>query len=217
MQDERRVDAVIFDLDGTLSDTMPILMQGIKDVAEEITGRRVAPEDVISRYGPPDPVVLAELIGADALTTEQEARYRTHVRELATSVRPLPGIIEMLSKFRAAGVRTGVYSARGTVYAQIITKELGLAPHLDLVWGGDAVDEYKPHPDGIVKMLAQFGVQPEAAAYVGDSANDLVAAAAAGVTGVLVLWSSTPQPKLQERADLVVHAARELERWVLGD
>lgn len=211
------IQAAIFDLDGTLADTMPILLQGLKDVVEDITGQPVAEQDVLDRYGPPDHEVLADLIGTDELSAEHDARYRKHVRKLTAGVPRIPGVENMLVQFREAGVRTAVYSARGTEYARIIVDELGLAPHLDEVWGGDMAARVKPAPDGITRMLDEFGVEPHRAAYVGDSENDLLAASAAGVTGVLVLWSSTPQPHLRTQADLVVHTAAELVDWVLGD
>lgn len=211
-----RIDAAIFDLDGTLGDTMPILMQGLKDVTEEITGTPLTEADVVDRYGPPDHEVLADLLDEHPLSAEHEARYRQHVRHLASRVTPLPGMVEMLAEMQAAGVRTGVYSARGTAYAQIITAELGLAPHLDEVWGGDRVGRFKPDPAGILELLSHFDISTDNAIYVGDSVNDLLAADAAGVPGILVLWSSTPQPHLREQADVVVSTPAELLALVLG-
>ncbi len=208
--------AVIFDLDGTIGDTMPILMQGLKDVAEAITGRQFTPEDVVDRYGPPDQDVLAQLIGVSRLSAAHEAQYRSHVRKLAAAVPPIEGMSEMLMSFHRADVQLGVYSARGRAYASEIVQALGVAHFMDDIMGGDDVEQVKPHPEGITKMLAAFDVEPERAAYVGDSDNDLVAARAAGVTSVLALWSSTPQPHLRDRADLVVSHTSELMDWVLG-
>jgi HAD superfamily hydrolase (TIGR01509 family) len=183
------MDAVLFDWDGTLSDSRAALLASWHESTEAVLGRRypadVAEEDVVfTQSGMSIWPVLArdEEQSAQLAEVFQEA-YERHSRTL----RAFPGIVEMLVALRAAGISTAVVTSKGRRRFEPDAERVGLAAEIDVaVCAGEAAP--KPDPEGVLEALRRLGVQPERAAMVGDTVVDMAAARAAGVLAVGVSW-----------------------------
>ena len=118
---------------------------------------------------------------------------------------PLALVTQKARAFQIEGVATGV---------SVELEELGLTDFFPVVVGIDDVQETKPHPEGILKALAYFGVQPEHALMIGDTGTDIEAARAAGCWSCLATWGVPEGASRAERAnaDLVVGTPGELLR-----
>ncbi len=118
---------------------------------------------------------------------------------------PLALMTQKARSFQIEGVAAGV---------SVELEELGLTGLFPVVVGIDDVQKTKLHPEGILKALAYFGVQPEHALMIGDTATDIEAARAAGYWSCLAMWGVPDGAGRAERAnaDLVVDAPGELLR-----
>jgi HAD superfamily hydrolase (TIGR01509 family) len=196
-----RPEAVIFDLDGTLVDT--------------VATRIRAWLSVFAEYGiPADAALVAPLIGADGRwlahhvgmlggRAVDEARAEQIDRQagaiygaLNTDPRPLPGVPEALAALETAGVPWAI--ATSSRRAQVATSiaALGLA-RPPLVVDGTHVAHAKPAPDLLLLAARELGVAPEDAWYVGDSTWDMQAAAAAGMHPVGVTTGAASLAELR--------------------
>lgn len=211
-----QADTVIFDMDGTLTDSMEFLAEGIRAVASQLAGRQFSAADAAALFGPPDFDVIAAMLGRP-LTVAEEQVYLDHLRaQTLTAVPPIEGVPQMLARLQAAGIRLGVYTARAIQPATVIMAEMGLAEYFPAVVAGDLVAEPKPAPDGLIVAMQQLGADPARTIYVGDTLHDLQVAAAAGVRSALVLWASKPRRHLIGQADEHFEDVASFTDWVLG-
>ena len=191
-----RYGAVIFDLDGTLANTFPTVVRIFNRLMENRTGRVWTLEELIPYFGPPETIMFRSLF-PEATDYEAIARefYRLS-REDGEGIRPFPGIERRIRQWREAGIKLGVYSGASTLAARIRVEHAGLLDLFDAVLGGDEVAHYKPHPEGIFKLLDLFQIAPPATLYVGDMVADIKAGREAGVTTVAVTWGAGKREEL---------------------
>ena len=209
---------VILDLDGTLIDSAPDLRAAANRTLAA-AGRPALDLPTVTRFIGDGVRKLVERAFAatgaaldeaalDRATAEFTARY-----EAAASVltRPYPGVPETLARLRGAGIRLAVCTNKPTPAAGLVLRELGLAPLIDAVSGGDAVARRKPHPDHVHDALARLGGVPEAAAMVGDSEPDITAGKAAGLATVAVAYGYARVAPRALGADRLIDRFADLE------
>jgi len=186
-----RYDLVIFDLDGTVLDTLSDLVDATNatlaarglptHTREEV--RRMIGNGVTNQFrrAMPDGTPEAE---REAAIAEYKAIY---AKNLNVHTLPYSGMPELLRDLRGAGVRTAVNTNKMADAAQTLC-----AAHydglLDALLGERAGMPKKPSPEGALRLMARFGVPPERTLYVGDSDTDLMTAANAGIDGAWVSW-----------------------------
>jgi HAD superfamily hydrolase (TIGR01509 family) len=186
----RRPAAVIFDLDGTLVDTVPARIAGWAEVLAE-HGIAVAPGQLEPTIGMDGRALARRVAGADGRTlTDAEAeevdrrageRFDDHNRQ----PRALPGVSDALARLDAAGVTWAIATSSRAEQVAVSVGALGL-PHPPRVVDGSRVAHAKPEPDLLLLAASELGVEPADAWYVGDSTWDMRAAVAAGMTPIAV-------------------------------
>ncbi len=189
------VDAVLFDLDGTLLDTARDLVRALHVVCDE-EGRTRPDAKLASRYVSHGAVGLVRLAfpDTDESTTERlRARLvNVYERDLVQATVPYPGVIELLDCLQDSAIRWGIVTNKLRYLAAPIIEHFGLHRHCATLVGGDTAARNKPHPDPILFGLQEMGVAPSAAIYVGDAHKDIVAGRAAGARTVGVTWGYVP-------------------------
>lgn len=186
--------AVVFDMDGTLIDSLDCITLAYQTAVTRIGARAPSTEELVNVFplGPPR-VILSHFLGR-ASTTDDERTYLTALREGCPSVHVYDGIQQALSELRACDVRLAVFTGASSAAAHVLLDAKDLSRHFGEIVGGDEVTRAKPHPDGILLALDKLGVEPSNAAYVGDSPLDLQAAAAAGTCPISAAWGHSFQP-----------------------
>lgn len=184
--------AVIFDLDGTLVDSVPDIHAA---VAAFLTERGHAPLDlatVTSFVGSGVPVLLERVLRAVGEPHDAAAVAAVEPRFLAiygaepTALsRLFPGVTEALAELAAAGYRLGVCTNKPAGPTQQVLADFGLDGCFAAVVGGDSLPQRKPDPAPLRRVAELLGVELAAVAYVGDSEVDAATAAAAGVPFLL--------------------------------
>jgi len=192
----REIKALIFDLDGTLADTFPIIVSAWNAAVREPMGREYAAEEVISRFGVPDRAMLERELPHTELDQALEIYYR-HYEDEHDIVKPFQGITELLHELRQRGVPLGVMTGKGRHTAAITTAKLGWTELFGSIVTGEDVVGQKPEPDGPLLAAQQLGIESEYCAYIGDSPADIGAGKAAGMLDIVAGWDTIYTEKLQ--------------------
>ena len=204
-----RKQLVIFDLDGTLLDTLDDLADAVNWALKQEQLPRRTREEVRAFVGNGIRNLIERAVpaGTEAAQTDRvfagfKARYAGHC---ADKTRPYPGILELLARLRAEGIRTAVVSNKADFAVQTLCRDYfpGL---VDCAVGERAGIPKKPAPGSVQEVLRALKISREQAVYVGDSEVDVVTARNAGMDGILVLWGFRDRQTL-ERAGAKTFAA----------
>jgi 2-phosphoglycolate phosphatase len=181
------VRAIIFDLDGTLADTFPLIVSAWNAAVGPHTGRQYSPQEVIERFGIPDPQMIRRELAGSAGEQAIET-YHAHYADRHGIVAPFEGINEMLAELRRRKIPLGLMTGKGRRSARITLEALGWAEVFDAVVTGEDIERQKPDPDGPLAAAQMLDVPPVQCAFVGDSPADIGAANNAGMLCVAAAW-----------------------------
>jgi HAD superfamily hydrolase (TIGR01549 family) len=208
--------AVVFDLDGTLVDTMTSAPQAYVDTIRSLGGPDVSPSEVVAIWHiGPTQVVLEHFLGRPVSPDDTE-RFHHHFAGVVATVQPYPGVVGMVDALDRCGHRLGVFTTATRRAAATILTASGLAGYFPVVVGGDDVSRPKPAPDGLELSCLRLGTGVADTVYVGDTAVDLQCADAANASGIHAAWGSlkdtTPMPeRIARRPHDVVRLVSQLQ------
>ncbi len=205
--------AVIFDLDGTLGDTLPVCYAAFRETFEQFLGRSYADQEIAAMFGPSEEGVFQRMV-PDRWEACMEAFLAAYERVHAEHARAFPGLEAALRLLKERGLALGIVTGKGPRSAAISLRHLGLAGYFDAVEAGHAGGGSKP--EAIRKVLDGWGIGPEDAIYIGDLTYDINAARKAGVTPLGAAWSPTANAeRLEAAAPLAVFRSVEsFARWI---
>ena len=186
-----RIRAVIWDLDGTLLDTLDDLAASVNAALAQNGLPQRTREEVRAFVGNGVRLLVARCLPEgerderfDAVHDAFVRHYGAHSRDCT---RPYDGILELLDALTERGVRHAIVSNK----IDFAVRELSRAyfgERMRVAVGDDPSRRRKPAPDSVLEAMRQMGVGPEETAYVGDSDVDVQTARNAGVTGIAVSW-----------------------------
>jgi pyrophosphatase PpaX len=198
------VDAVLFDLDGTLVDTIPLILAcydhtlGVhlpgfepgRDVLVSNLGRSL--DDILFDYA-----VAGGAAEPAALSRTMLRTYRSFQREaLARLIRPYDGMREALEGLRGRGLTLGVVTSKVEWAARECYEYYGLGEFLSIQVFHDDTERHKPDPEPLLLAASKGGLAADRCVYVGDSIHDMAAGRAAGMKTIGVLWGPSPREEL---------------------
>ena len=184
---------LIFDLDGTLIDTVPDLANALNEVLREHGHAPFTRREVQGMVGDGIPALVTRGFaarGADAAeATEALPRFLALYEANAANLsRPYPGVRETLMALRHQGYRTAVCTNKAERATIAVLRGLDLFELFDGIAGGDHFPVRKPDPGHLLGLIAELGARPERAAMIGDNENDAAAAHAAGLPLILMRY-----------------------------
>lgn len=179
---------MLFDLDGTLTDSAPGIVASFRHALEHI-GEPVPEGDLVSRLvGPPMPHTFASMGLGERAEAALEA-YRAEYTARGWSMNaPFDGIPELLIDLQTAGVRLAVATSKAEPAARRILTHFGLDRHFEVIAGASPDGTRALKADVVAHALAQLQPLPEAVLMVGDRSHDVEGAAAHGIDTVVVGW-----------------------------
>lgn len=202
----------VFDFDGTLVDSEACIRQSI---ARALVDHGVPGADIRKEWiGLPLSTIIRSACGSidDARLASVIAAYRAHYADLDRDLTfAFPGVLDTLHDLAASGIRLAIATNKHSRPARATLDRLGVTALFEAIVGAEAVANPKPHPDLILRVLADTGVPADAAVMVGDATVDLQMAHAAGVAGCAVAWGNHPLDDLLAcRPRHVAHTAADL-------
>jgi pyrophosphatase PpaX len=205
-----RFPVVLFDLDGTVVDSGPIILASMRHATRTVLGREIPDEALMAAVGGPGLEAQMRELGGDENLERLITVYRAHNEPLHDGLETFFGMDDVLLALKGEGRKLGLVSAkrRSTVELAFSATEIG---HLfDVVVGGDDAPNQKPAPDTLLLALERLGEKPEDAVYVGDSPFDMAAARAGGLYAIGVTWGGVHDRELLTQADTIVDTPEEL-------
>ena len=199
--------AVVFDLDGTLVDSLPDLTAAINVMLHSLGRRPLAPGEVRRMIGDGTRVLVPSALAATtpksiSVMSESEKsnlglssadvddahrKFLEAYEAAATKLSRLyPGVEQTLKLLQKSGIRLGICTNKQQQATFTVLRGFGIASYFEAIVGGDVVPHHKPDPRHLLAVTEQLGVRSREAIMIGDSENDYNAARAAG-TGVILL------------------------------
>ena len=203
---------VLFDLDGTLIDSGPIILASMQHSVRTVLGREIPPEELGLTIGGQGIVAQMQAIDADRADELVDA-YKEHNDGLHETLQAFDELLELLPRLKAEGRRLGIVTAkRHRTVGLALERFPALRDEFDIVVAHEDTDRHKPDPDPVLLAIERLDGTPAEAVYVGDSPFDIRAAKAAGTYAVAVGWGGIhPDDRLLvEEPDAFVRSATEL-------
>ncbi|MDF2441048.1 MAG: hypothetical protein JWN98_2032 [Abditibacteriota bacterium] len=185
-------EAVIFDLDGTLADTFPLIVAAWNAALGETLGREYSTDEVVARFGIPDAAMLRRELNdhPEPLIEAALEKYFSHYEQAHDMVQAFEGVPQMLHTLHERGVPLGIMTGKGRRPADISLRLLRWEEYFGSVVSGEDVEQQKPAPDGVLRAAHELGVSPSRCAYIGDSPVDIGAGRAAGMFTIAAAWQT---------------------------
>jgi pyrophosphatase PpaX len=210
-----RYPVALFDLDGTLIDSGPMIMESARYAARTVLGSELdgeLDEIVRSTIGGPGLVAMMEAIDS-ARVDELVAAYREENERLHDGLQAFDGVVGLLPRLRAEGRRLGIVTAKRRATVELAYERFpALRECTDVLVAADDTERHKPDPAPLHAALDRLGATAAEAAYVGDSPFDIMAARAAGTFSVAVTWGGihSAERLADERPGAIVSEPHEL-------
>jgi HAD superfamily hydrolase (TIGR01509 family) len=212
MSEDRNIEAVIFDMDGVLTDSEPLITEAAVAMFQE-KGLAVQPEDFRPFVGTGDD----RYIGGVAekynfpidLCSAKKRTYEIYLEQVPSELEAFPGAVELVRVFRNAGLKVAVASSADRIKIDANLKKIGLPPETwDAIVTAEDVLHKKPAPDIYLASARKLGLTPEQCVAIEDAVNGVQAAKAAGMRCVAV--AQTFPPDQLQSADLVKQRISEI-------
>jgi pyrophosphatase PpaX len=212
-----KFDAVLFDVDGTLVDSLDMILRGLGDTVERYLGHRPAPTEIRKLVGMPLRLQFEILLGTEPtpeklvemteFTLERYEAYSEHETLFAQAV-------ETLRLCHKCGLKTALVTSKNATELQNFLPRFPGTPYLNATVCASDVHHPKPDPESAVLACQKLGVDPSKAVMIGDSIYDMRCARGAGVACVAVAYGAAfRETLLEENPDMLVDTPEELFAW----
>jgi pyrophosphatase PpaX len=211
-----RYDPILFDLDGTVVDSGAIILASLRHATRTVLGETIPDERLLATVGGSG--LVSQMRDFDPARVDELVRvYTEHNAPLHAELVACVGMPELLQELKAQGRRLGIVTAKRRKTVQLAFDTVPIGHLFDVVVAGDETERQKPHPEPLLRALAQLDADSGTAAYVGDSPFDMQAAKAGGLAAIAATWGRIHDRERLEQAepDHIVETTEEL-RGVLG-
>ncbi|WP_455381965.1 HAD family hydrolase [Salinispira pacifica] len=211
---------VLFDFDGTLADTVPLVI-AVTNLVLESSGRSEVDAEEVRRgmvHATPLRMGLHARVSDPAIQSKLAAEYYRRALERAgDSVTLFPGMKELVRELHARDVPLGIVSNNSTRFINAALAGLEMDRLFSAVLGDEDLPAPKPAPDGLLKAARILGAEPAECVYLGDAPGDLTAARAAGMPAIGVAWGTYDAVELLSAGfESVFEESDELRKTLIG-
>jgi HAD superfamily hydrolase (TIGR01549 family) len=217
------IDAALFDVDGTLIDSLGVIVGGLGDAVDKYCGFRPAREVLLSLIGIPLErqmrMYAASGVGSSRVDDDRIQEMCSFAVErfdaLAHEEVAFEAAIDALMTFHAAGIKTALVTSKSAIELDAFLARFRATHAIDTTVCASDVRHPKPAPESAVLACARLGVQPSRAVMIGDSIYDLRCARDAGVRAIAVTYGAAARDVLlSEEPNLFFDTPDDLLRWV---
>ena len=205
---------VLFDLDGTLADTLALILRSFRYTMRQHLGTEPSTDAFLASMGKPLPIQLYDYARSEAERLAMRDTYVAYQRSIHDEmVTAFPGAVSTLRTLRERGSRVGIVTSKGHRIGRRTLEVCGLSDEFEYVVFGDEVEQAKPHPEPVLKALDALGLSddPASVLFVGDSPHDIRAGRSAGTKTAAVGWAPIDRRVLEaEQPDFFVHHLKDV-------
>ncbi len=200
------INTLLFDLDGTLVDSVPDLAAALNHMRTTLNLSTVSTDVVKNIVGKGFPNTVRAILALDLPAQEVEALHDKALKltldaysechGLSTLI--YPGVIETLELLQKQDYKMAVVTNKEEAHAIALLEKINLSQYFEYIIGGDSTAHYKPHPDSIFKALSELNSTSEEAIMIGDSETDIKAAQAAKIPVIAVTYGYNHGTPIQD-------------------
>jgi pyrophosphatase PpaX len=210
---ESRFNGIIFDVDGTLTFTNQLIFDSFNHITQKYLGKVFSDEEVIALFGPTEDVILKEICGNEYESARKD--YYTYYKDNHSIAKLYEGIKSLIIDIKDSSILLSIFTGKGRTSALITLDEFELTNYFDLIISGDDVENHKPSPEGIIKFLEKFNLNPKDVLMIGDAPSDIIAANEAGVEIASVVWDSYAETEVRKlNSKKLFHSVAELRGFI---
>ncbi|MBR5522450.1 MAG: HAD family hydrolase [Akkermansia sp.] len=183
--------AVVFDMDGTLGDTLPLCVEAFRRCVGEHTGTTPAAQEVLQYFGKSDRGVLGALLGIHPDAPELPVEHFVRIYEEMHPVwapAPFPGAVEMLRRLRARGIRLALITGKEAYTGEPTLRRFGMEGLFE--WIGYGTPTHNCKDERLLELMQLWGLRAEDLLYVGDAPSDIELCHKVGVAIINAAWGS---------------------------
>ena len=210
----QNIKGVIFDLDGTIANTLPMCIAAFRKSIEPLTGKAVSDEEIVATFGPSEEGTIMAL--APDYYDEGVAAYLRYYEELHHMCsQPFDGIVGLLETLKDNGVRLAMVTGKGKTSADISMDKFGITSYFEKIETGHPGGPRKV--EGIRACMDFFGdLDKSEVVYIGDAPSDIESCRVAGVPIVAAAWAETAEPEKLEalKPDVLFYDVENFSAWL---
>lgn len=210
-----KLKAIIFDLDGTIADTLPLCIAAFKKSIEPLLNKSLSEEEIIATFGPSEEGTIRKLIPQHEAQGVKD--YLFHYEQLHhTCPAMFPGIRELLQLLAEKGVELAMVTGKGIHSTKLSLKQFDAATYFDVLETGspDGPDKV----NGIRRVLQRLGFNPEEALYVGDAPSDIKSCKEVGIPIAAAAWAHTTNAAelIPLKPEFIFYSVDDFKDWIVG-
>ena len=213
--------AAIFDMDGTLVNTLEDLADSVNEMLEIYNFPQRTLDEVRQFVGNGARKLMERSLPAEKSSDKNfvddalETYNKCYSRQVLNKTKPYAGIMELLTQLQKKNIPLGICTNKQNFAAQIIAEKILSPIKFQKVFGDEKNQPRKPNPTRPLEISKSFGVEPAEVAYFGDTAVDMETANNAGFLPVGVTWGFRPESELQESgAKIIIHSPQEIFNFI---
>ena len=205
---------IIFDLDGTIADTLPLCIAAFKRSVEPLLGKEISEQEIIDTFGPSEEGSIRKLI---PLHEEDGVKAYLHFYEQLHSICPIPfpGITELLEMLSIKGVKLAMVTGKGIHSTILSLKQFNLTKYFDILKTGSPDGPNKVN--GIRFVINNLKVDASESLYVGDAPSDIRYCREIGIPIAAAAWASTTDAEELKKfnPNWLFSSVNEFSKWIL--
>ncbi len=209
------IKAIIFDIDGTLANTVPLCIQAFRLSVEPLINRSLSDKEITSSFGPDEEGAVKAFAPDDYKKgTSDFLRHYAALHDMCPDA--FDGIAALLQKLKTKGVRLAIATGKAKFTSQLSLERFGLTDYFEVIENGSPEGSRKI--ESIQQIINSFSnISKEETLYVGDSAADIKESREAGVFVVAAAWAETANAGelKKEKPDALFTTVSEFENWIL--
>ncbi|HPO50963.1 MAG TPA: HAD family hydrolase, partial [Spirochaetota bacterium] len=157
---KRKIEAILFDFDGTLANTLPLIFDSFRGLFREFKNQEITPAEVESMFGPTEIGIIKKQF-KEKIPEVIEKFYKTYEEKHIDFQHKEEEFIDLLEFIKSKGLKIGIVTGKGRDTLNISLRLLKMDKYFDVLISGDDVQDPKPSPEGIYKALEKINVLPE--------------------------------------------------------
>ena len=210
----KKIKGVIFDLDGTIGDTVPLCIKAFRKAIEPLIERLVSDEEIIATFGPSEEgTIMALAPNFYKKGVEDYLRYYEEYHDMCPN--PFEGIEDILKMLKEKRIQISMVTGKGKYSTDISLKKFSIDSYFEIIETGIVSGPSKPQ--GIQKIIDFYKhLDKSEFIYVGDAPSDISASREVGISVISVAWAKSAEPK--KLKDLspneIFYSITEFSEWL---